>query len=81
MGMDNYGYGHEFNRSLPNGNAIVDQERHVELSGSENKNRKDSCNREPGQMNTLHESRIHEKREDGFQKAKKFFWKRENLKL
>jgi len=42
--------------------VLVDQERHVELSGSENKNRKDSCNREPGQMNTLHVSRIYEKR-------------------
>ena len=40
----------------------VDQERHVELSGSENKNREDSCYREPGQMNTLHVSRIYEKR-------------------
>ena len=53
--------------------VLVDQERHVELSGSENKNIEDSCYREPGQMNTLHESRIHEKREDGFQKAKKIF--------
>ncbi|RLM98386.1 hypothetical protein C2845_PM06G32280 [Panicum miliaceum] len=51
--------------------VIVDQERHVELSGSENKNREDSCDREPSQMNSLHESRVHEKREEGFQKAKK----------
>ena len=63
MGMDNYGYGHGFNRSLPNGNAIVDQERHVELSGSENKSKEDWCDREPGKMNSLHESGIHEKRE------------------
>lgn len=51
--------------------VIVGQERHVELSGSENKNREDSCDREPGPMNSLHESRIHEKRVEGRQKAKK----------
>lgn len=90
--------------------GLVDQERHVEVSDSENENREDLCDRERGQMNLLHEyrsslegkssrdgvmgndeslitskakrdmqehmlieTRIHEKREEGLQKAKKKF--------
>ncbi|CAN6352149.1 unnamed protein product [Urochloa humidicola] len=37
--------------------VLVHQERHVELSASEDKSRQDWCDREQGRMNSLHESR------------------------
>nr|TKW29245.1 hypothetical protein SEVIR_3G383800v2 [Setaria viridis] len=37
--------------------VLVDQERHVEFLASENKSREDWCDRESGQMNSLHGSR------------------------
>ncbi|CAL4891391.1 unnamed protein product [Urochloa decumbens] len=37
--------------------VLVHQERHVDLSASEDKSREDWCDREPGRMNSLHESR------------------------